>query len=67
MFLYVSETKMSEFRSPCNMILDCHWLVCVRGEGLTDRSIDMLGRFVGTKNYRNVVLTKTAITYGENI
>ncbi len=24
---------MSEF------ILDCHWLVCVRGEGLTDRSI----------------------------
>ncbi len=21
------------------LILDCHWLVCVRGEGLTDRSI----------------------------
>ncbi len=24
---------------PVQLILDCHWLVCVRGEGLTDRSI----------------------------
>ncbi len=27
---------------PVQLILDCHWLVCVRGEGLTDRSIDAL-------------------------
>ncbi len=25
--------------APVQMILDCHWLVCVRGEGLIDRSI----------------------------
>ncbi len=25
---------------PVQLILDCHWLVYVRGEGLTDRSID---------------------------
>ncbi len=24
---------------PMQLILNCHWLVCVRGEGLTDRSI----------------------------
>ncbi len=24
---------------PVQLILDCHWLVCVRGEGLADRSI----------------------------
>ncbi len=24
---------------PVQLILDCHWLVCVWGEGLTDRSI----------------------------
>ncbi len=24
---------------PVQLILDCHWLICVRGEGLTDRSI----------------------------
>ncbi len=24
---------------PVQLILDCHWLVCVRWEGLTDRSI----------------------------
>ncbi len=24
---------------PVQLIFDCHWLVCVRGEGLTDRSI----------------------------
>ncbi len=24
---------------PVQLILDCHWLVYVRGEGLTDRSI----------------------------
>ncbi len=25
---------------PVQLILDCHWLVCVRGEGLTDGSIN---------------------------
>ncbi len=24
---------------PVQLILNCHWLVCIRGEGLTDRSI----------------------------
>ncbi len=25
-------------RLPVQLILDCHWIVCIRGEGLTDMS-----------------------------
>ncbi len=28
---------------PVQLILDCHWLVCVRGEGLNDMSIEFAG------------------------
>ncbi len=31
--------KPKDVRVPCpeQLILDCHWLVCARGEGLTDK------------------------------
>ncbi len=38
-FLYGAETWRCPSSAPVQLILDCHWLVCVRGEGLTDRSI----------------------------
>ncbi len=28
-----------ENRQLMQLILDCHWLICAQGEGLTDRSI----------------------------
>ncbi len=35
--------KPTDVRVPLSvqLILDCHWLVCVRGERLTDRSIEI--------------------------
>ncbi len=45
MFLYGAEPKDVRVLLPMQLILDCHWLVCVRGEGLTDRSIGSIGAF----------------------
>ncbi len=36
------DLKMSEFHSPCNWYSTAIGLVCVRGEGLTDRSIAVI-------------------------
>ncbi len=50
--------KMSEFRSPCNWY---YWLVCVRGEVLTDRSILIMSST--TSSDRLALLSYTTFNY----